>query len=149
MQSIAIQSVIENLMQVEDFLTCFCDDSHINNYFATISVPVLQAVENAIVHGNKGDACRQVRIEAGNCKGGVYFTIEDEGVGFDYQKYCREDFVESQGIFLIKTLSDKIEYSEGGRKLRLEFEINGIDGVESLERIVKLQKFSVRKSIVA
>lgn len=45
MESFVIQSNNQGLAEIEGFLGCFCDENHIANYFATISVPVLQAVE--------------------------------------------------------------------------------------------------------
>lgn len=55
MESFVIQSNSEGLSTVESYIGCFCDENHISNYSATIMVPVLQAVENAIVHGNGRD----------------------------------------------------------------------------------------------
>ena len=149
MERIAIQSLIDNMPLVEDFLSKFCDEHHINNYFAIISVPVLQAVENAICHGNASDPNKIVTIVADNCKGGVAFTIEDQGSGFDFQKYVGSVMEEATGIFLMQSLSDSMEYSNGGRTLRLEFKINGIDGSDALERISCLQHFYMTQSVVA
>lgn len=149
METIAIQSIIDNMPLVEDFVSKFCDEHHIDNYFAIISVPVLQAVGNAICHGNASDPTKTVSITADNCKGGVAFTIEDQGLGFDFQKYVGSAIDQATGIFLMQSLSDSMEYSNGGRTLRLEFMINGIDGSDALERISCLQHFYMTQSVVA
>lgn len=148
MESIVIQSTKENLVQVEAFLSDICDEYHVGNYFATISVAVMHAVQNAMEHGNKFDASKKVSIICGHCMGGVYFSIEDEGEGFDYIQYG--DFPiegRGEGIFLIKTLCDRMEYSDSGRQVRLEFAINGIESSDSLERRSLMKKFCSSKYV--
>ena len=78
MERIVIQSNIANLVKVEQFLDTVCDTMNIHNYYATISVAVLQAVENAILHGNKSDESKSVYIKYSKCRGGIAFIIEDE-----------------------------------------------------------------------
>ena len=149
MENIVIQSNISNLVRVEQFLDTVCDTMNIHNYYATISMAVLQAVENAIVHGNNSDENKIVSVNYSKCKGGIAFTIEDEGKGFEYDNYSDLPMMEGRGdgIFLMKALSDSCIYSDGGRKVRLEFGIQGIDASRSLERIVVLQQFFQLKKI--
>ena len=40
---------------------------------------------------------------------------------------------------MMKTLADKMEYSDGGRRVRMEFVIAGIDPAEAMERVDILQ----------
>lgn len=149
MESFVIQSNNQGLAEIEGFLGCFCDENHIANYFATISVPVLQAVENAIIHGNANDPTKQVRLECGFRQGGVYFLVEDQGVGFNYAAFgdCPNANDKGQGIFLIKSLSDHYEYANGGSLLRMDFDINGIEASDSIERMAKLQHYYLPKSV--
>lgn len=142
-ETIVIQSNAEGLADVERFLAAFCDDNHIANYFATISVPVLQAVENAIVHGNLNNPSKKVIIEYGYRLGGIYFLVSDEGNGFDYTQYgnCPLNNEKGQGVFLMKSLADHIEFFNGGKSIRMDFDINGIEAIDALERIDTLQHF--------
>ncbi len=151
MENIKIQSDISNLVKIEQFIDAVCDNMNIHNYFATISMAVLQAVENAIVHGNHSDAAKTVSLKYAKCKGGIAFIVEDEGKGFDWNNYSELPLEEGQGdgIFLMKTLSDSCVYSKGGRKVRLEFMIQGIDASRSLERAATLQKFFAPRQINA
>lgn len=147
MESIVIQSVSENLTKVEAFIDAICAENNCNNYFGTMSMAVLQAVENAIVHGNGSNPRKKVTVSCSRVKGGVCFTIEDEGKGFDFQKY--KDFPmgeEGTGIFLMRTLSDSCAFADGGRKVKLVFQIQGIRKSEYMERVATLKKFySVKK----
>lgn len=147
-ERIAIQSTKTNIGIVEGFISDICDDYHVGNYFSSISVAVLHAVENAIVHGNGEDPSKKVTLSCGRCAGGMFFEVEDEGSGFASD--CFGEFPlegRGQGIFLMKTLSDVLEYSEGGRKVRMEFDINGIEASDSMERRSALQKFRVARMV--
>lgn len=72
MEKLAIQSDMSNIVKVEDFVSRICSDKNINNYYATISMSVLQAVENAIIHGNNSDSTKIVTVISGECRGGVF-----------------------------------------------------------------------------
>ena len=45
MEKLVIQSDINNLIEVERFVSAVCDTYNINNYAATISMSLLQAVK--------------------------------------------------------------------------------------------------------
>lgn len=143
MEKLIIQSDTSNLIEVERFVSAVCDTCNINNYAAAISMSLLQAVENAIVHGNGSDVAKRVTITSDLYKGGVFFTVSDEGCGFDFQKYGEipEGEGSGMGIYLMKTLSDGLSFSDGGRTVRLDFVINGIEASRALERIVALRNF--------
>lgn len=151
MEKFVIQSDNKGLAAVEKYVSVFCDEKHIHNYFATISTSVLQAVENAIVHGNNSDVTKQVTVECGDYCGGIYFTIEDQGNGFDVSQYGdlpKED-TKGEGIFLMKTLADNLEFSNGGRCVRLEFAIQGIETDDTVNRIKTLDHFYSLKQVNA
>lgn len=149
MERIVIQSNVSNLVQIEQFLDTVCVNMNIHNYYATISMAVLQAVENAIVHGNKSDESKRVSIKCSKCRGGISFVVEDEGDGFDYKDYVgfpMESGV-GEGVFLMKTLADSCVFSKGGRRVKLEFMIQGIEQARSLERVATLRRFFETKKI--
>ena len=143
MKTLVLQSNKESLASVEDFLGVLCDEMHINNYYATISVPILHAVENAIVHGNNNDPQKKVLIHYGECRGGLSFAIEDEGNGFDYSD-CGSltgDTCSGEGLFLMKMLSDKLEFLNNGSTVRMEFAIGGVDAAHVHQRIATLNAY--------
>jgi hypothetical protein len=51
------------------------------------------------------------------------------------------------GIFLMQTLADSCIYSKGGKRVKLEFMIQGIEASRSLERAATLQHFFDPKKI--
>ena len=144
MEHFVIQSDISLLPLVEERLFHFCQLNHVGNYHSTIDVAVLQAVENAIVHGNGGEVEKTVDITFGTCRGGVFVEVEDQGAGFDYECYVDHPegaASEGEGIFVMCRLADRVRYDEGGRKVRLEFDVAGIDPGDAMERVAILQRF--------
>ncbi|MDO4216662.1 MAG: ATP-binding protein [Bacteroidales bacterium] len=149
MKQFDIQSDEKYLDDVAKFIYELCDEMHILNYEATISMPVLQAVENAIVHGNHKDLSKIVHIECDDVRGGLSFLIQDQGNGFDFSKYG--DILDNggNGIFMMRKLSDKLEFLDGGRTVRMEFMIQGIEKTYAMERVSKLRGFfAVDKAVV-
>ena len=141
-ESFVIQSDTANLNQVENRLFHFCRLCNVGRYYSTLQVATLQAVENAIVHGNHSDADKQVSLTFGTCRGGLFVEVSDQGSGFDFGQYGNLPTGEStqgEGIFIMRSLADRITFSEGGRVVRLEFDVAGIDPADALERISVLQ----------
>ena len=55
MISFELQSDMNNLPQVEEFVDHLCDSCNLGNHRAIITMALLHAVENAILHCNKND----------------------------------------------------------------------------------------------
>ncbi|MBP5527607.1 MAG: ATP-binding protein [Bacteroidales bacterium] len=140
-ETFVIQSDIALLPSVEERLFHFCQLCHVGNYYSAVSVAALQAVENAIVHGNGADAAKTVELTFGTCRGGLFVEVADQGAGFDYG--CYGDLPTDgagEGIFVMRQLADQVTYSEGGRRVRLEFTVAGIDPADALERVAILRQ---------
>lgn len=141
METFVIQSDVANMPMVEDRLFHFCRQCNVGNYYSAVSVATMQAVENAIVHGNASDAGKQVSVTFGTCRGGIFTEVKDEGAGFDFEHYGTlpmGEKLQGEGIFVMKQLADRMIFSEGGRSVRLEFEVAGIDPLQAMERIAVL-----------
>jgi len=80
-----------------------------------ISVALLEAVNNAIIHGNQRSYDKQVnvRLVIGDRK--VELKVSDEGQGFDPSKLedpCRPENIyqpNGRGLFFIRKLMDEVE----------------------------------------
>ena len=90
-----------------------------------IKLCVEEAVRNAIVHGNKSDPKRQVRLGYWVDEGVLNIEIEDEGAGFNYGSVkdpTREENLlrnSGRGVYLIKKLMDKVEYNTKGNRISM------------------------------
>lgn len=140
-EDFVIQSDTKYIPLVEDRLFHFCHLCNIGNYASAVSVAVIQAVENAIKHGNKLDPAKSVFLTLGTCQGGVFAVVRDEGAGFDFAKYGQSPSDDrGNGIFVMRSLADSVSFADEGRCVRLEFSVAGIDPADALCRVSILRE---------
>ncbi|GGF28112.1 ATP-binding protein [Echinicola rosea] len=128
---ISIPSLIENIKIVESFIDNARDKFQINDdIYGNIMISVTECVSNAIVHGNQGDASKAVNLEVNFLENQLKFIIEDEGEGFDYENLkdptAPENIEKSggRGVFIMKNLSDEVDFEKDGKKTILTFYMN-------------------------
>ena len=126
---LVIKSDVEELKKVEDFLVDIFDECRFQKgYFNKIYLCISEVVVNAIKHGNRNDYDKIVSIVVECGDEGINIQIEDEGEGFDMKNV--EDptlkanvYKESgRGIFIIKNLSNEMEYNEKGNRVQIKME---------------------------
>lgn len=125
-----IPSEIGNLRMVEkaiDELSLELDLS--DEVYGNILVATMEATNNAIIHGNKSDPEKVVRIEIEKQERDLIIHIEDQGKGFDHMNIPDPtspenlEKINGRGIFLMERLSDEILYLAEGRIVELKFKI--------------------------
>jgi serine/threonine-protein kinase RsbW len=92
-----------------------------------VMVALTEAVNNAIVHGNKGNRQKKVFVVCEVLPGWLLFVINDQGRGFRPEKVAnplREENLlreSGRGIFLMRTLMDRVEFEalKSGYQVRL------------------------------
>lgn len=88
-------------------------------------VGVTEALANAVLYGNEGDARRSVRVEVSIDSSRVELRVVDQGSGFDPEAVPDPTQPENlersggRGLFLIRQLMDEVEYNERGNAVRL------------------------------
>lgn len=96
---------------------------------------VREAVMNAVLHGNKEDESKVVRVEYRVVDSKIEVRVLDEGEGFDPDTLAdplSEENLLSQGgrgVYLIRQLMDDVTYSfpeSGGTQLRMVKNLNGV-----------------------
>ena len=127
---VKIPSIKENVSVVESFIENVGEKIRIEEtIYGNVLVSVTEAVNNAIVHGNKEDKNKKVRLGLKQNKKSVRFIVEDEGVGFDHNTLPDPtnpknlEKLKGRGIFLIKSLSDKTTFKQGGRVVEMLFKL--------------------------
>lgn len=84
-----------------------------------------EAFVNAVKHGNKFDAGKNVRITAEVSTKEARFTIEDEGEGFDVTAIpdpCDPENLfktSGRGVLFIYNIMDEVKYNERGNRLTM------------------------------
>lgn len=126
---LVIKSDVTELKKVEDFvINIFIEYELDKKYFNKTYLCISEAVINSIRHGNKSDLNKQVFIVADCIETEIIIQIEDEGEGFDIKKVKNPTLKENvnkesgRGIFIIKNLSDGIEYNDKGNRVQLKME---------------------------
>ncbi|HLT74606.1 MAG TPA: ATP-binding protein [Ohtaekwangia sp.] len=129
--SIQVPSIIENIRMIESFIDNAKERFELNDdIYGNIMIAVTEAVNNAIKHGNAGDKSKNVQISLSLKDSLIKFVIKDEGSGFDYQNLPDPTAPENiekiggRGIFLMKHLSDEVEFKDQGRIVELSFYMN-------------------------
>ena len=125
-----IPSEIQNLRMVEkaiDEISLELDLS--DEIYGNVLVATMEATNNAIIHGNKADPKKDVKIKIVLEKTELTIFIEDQGPGFDYKNVPDPtapgnlEKINGRGIFLMERLSDEITYLEDGRIVQLKFKL--------------------------
>src|SRR6266853_3492142 len=93
-----------------------------------IEMALLEALANAVIHGNGDNSGKRVYV---TCRcymdGEVSITVRDEGKGFDSSTVpdptFRENllFTHGRGIYLMKALMDEVFFEENGSVVRMRY----------------------------
>jgi len=131
MHVLEIKSDISNISKVESLIDEVCADLSVNeDLYGNILIAVTEATNNAIIHGNKNVMDRLVVLNVNKENKELIFSILDEGKGFDYEKLPDPTAPENienpdgRGVFLMRNLSDKIEFFDNGSKVNITFALN-------------------------
>ena len=128
--SIKIPSDLSNLFRVENLIDMLSEMLSLGDeLYGNISVCIVEAVSNAIQHGNSNDVTKLVILDYKVKNNSLIFTISDEGTGFDLDKVPDPTLPENienykgRGIFLIRNLADKVTFENRGSKLNIYFNL--------------------------
>lgn len=123
-------SDIGNLRLVEkaiDELSLELDLS--DEVYGNVLVATMEATNNAIIHGNRSNPEKEVKIKMLIEGKELKVHVEDQGDGFDHfnipDPTAPENIekINGRGIFLMERLSDEILYIEDGRIVELKFNL--------------------------
>lgn len=130
-RTLKFPSVLENIHLAEKLIDDVCAEYNVKeDYYGELLIAMTEAVNNAIVHGNKLDQNKQVTITFDILDDkNIRFTIEDEGPGFDYDHLPDPTAPENiekphgRGVFLMRKLSDNCEFHDDGRVVIMDFTV--------------------------
>ncbi len=97
--------------------------------YDNILISLTEAVNNAIIHGNKKDESKYVRVNCVEKKQEVVIRISDEGRGFNPHDVVDPTLPQNleccggRGVFIMKQLSDKISFLDSGRTVEMHFKL--------------------------
>ncbi len=127
---ISISSEIRCIVKVESFIESFMDHFHLTEeVYGRVSLAVIEAVNNAILSGNKKCADKLVVVRAEMIDNRFFISVQDEGEGFNYSYIPDPTTPENvqkdtgRGLYIMKTLSDGMIFENGGSKVTLIFNL--------------------------
>jgi serine/threonine-protein kinase RsbW len=137
-----IPSDPRNIQRIEDFLYKATKHTHLDEVqFHKLLVAVTEAVNNAIIHGNRSNDAKSVQVICTITRHYIFMSIKDEGNGFNPDNIpnpLKDEnlFKESgRGIFLMKTLMDEVEFHqrEDGLEVLMSLYIGPKKGIQKEE----------------
>ncbi|MFZ0473816.1 MAG: ATP-binding protein [Bacteroidales bacterium] len=128
MESITINSDIEKLKIVETLVDTLSKKLGVSDeVYGKILISTVEAVNNAILHGNKGDINKMVTVKMSADGSVLDITVTDEGEGFEYGNLPDPtdpkniENLHGRGVFLMRRLADAIEYNSSGNEVKMRF----------------------------
>ncbi len=114
-----IESVTNNLRVVEKAIDEVTNELGIpQDNYGKIMVSAMEAVNNAIVHGNKLNPSKLVSITISHNKDVVKIKVIDQGPGFNPESIPDPttpeniEMINGRGVFLMSHLADEITFSK-------------------------------------
>mgnify|MGYP000397989968 CR=1 FL=1 len=129
-KSIKVDSVIDNLAQVESFIDEICLELNVREEsYGNVLIAATEAFNNAVQHGNESNPEKQVQVQAYAENSTMKLVVLDEGEGFDFNNLPDPTAPENiekengRGVFLMKSLADKVEFEKKGSEVILSFKL--------------------------
>jgi serine/threonine-protein kinase RsbW len=128
LKKIRIESKLTNLRIIENTVDEITNDLGISyNNYGKILVSMLEAVNNAIIHGNKSSPDKFVEISISYKGGKLKIKVKDQGLGFSPEEIPDPTIPENieevngRGVFIMSKLADEIKYSRKGNCVTMIF----------------------------
>jgi len=129
-KSISIESKIENINKIEKIIDEVSEDAKINSeIYGKVLIATVEAVNNSIIHGNKEDDTKTVKVEFKVDSNFIYIFIEDEGPGFNFYNVPDPttpeniENIHGRGVYLMKHLADDVIFHGRGNKVEIKFSL--------------------------
>lgn len=129
--SLSIPSDFGSINEVESLIDNVCNKLEVNEeYYGNVLIAVTEAVNNAIIHGNKHNIELSVDLYVGDKETDFCFNVKDKGPGFDFENLPDPTSPENlekedgRGIYLMKSLADDVEFENGGNSVNIYFKKN-------------------------
>ncbi len=126
--NLVVASRVESVEKVEELTDKITKSLKFNDRARdSIAIAVTEAVNNAIIHGNKLDPNKSVYVDIIASDERIQITVRDEGDGFNPDEVpnplAPENLLKEsgRGIFILKSLMDEVtfDFSKGGTEVTM------------------------------
>lgn len=125
---LSIPSEFNSIHKVEALIDEVCEKLEVKeDYYGNVLIAVTEAVNNAIIHGNKMKSELMVDVHVGDKETDFCFSVKDNGEGFDYKDLPDPTAPENiekengRGIYLMRSLAEAVEFNDAGRRVSIYF----------------------------
>ena len=129
-ETLVLESEMNSISQVEKLIDAQAQMLNIDDeVYGKYMLSVVECVNNAIVHGNKMDKNKKVTMHYHISNTKIEVIVFDEGDGFDPDSLPDPTVEENlerdcgRGIFLMRHLSDELEFANNGRTITMKFNL--------------------------
>jgi serine/threonine-protein kinase RsbW len=97
--------------------------------YPNMLITLTEAVNNAIIHGNKCDISKDIKLWCDVKEKKIKFIVRDEGDGFDWNtipdpRTCERIQTENgRGVLIMQSLAHKVKYRKQGANVEITFKI--------------------------
>lgn len=129
--NISFSSIFQNISYSEKIINILTEKINISDeIYGNILLSLSEAINNAIVHGNKFNKDKKVFVNYKYSNHILIVEIKDEGEGFDPNEIvdptndANIEKLYGRGVFIIISLTDKVEFEySNGQVLRMFFNL--------------------------
>ncbi len=118
----------ENIRLVKRWLDDIALQHGLNEtIYPNILITLTEAVNNAIIHGNKCDQSKDISMWCDIRSERIKFIVRDEGDGFDWNnipdpRTCERIQMENgRGVLIMQSLAHKVRYKKQGANVEITF----------------------------
>ncbi|MDD2198049.1 MAG: ATP-binding protein [Bacteroidales bacterium] len=129
-KEISIQSKLDNISYIEKLVDEISEQCTLSpDIYGKVLIATIEAVNNAIVHGNKFDINKMVNVCVQIFDNSIHIYVKDQGSGFNFEDVPDPTIPENlenisgRGVFLMKNLADQINFNRNGSHVELIFQI--------------------------
>ena len=133
-ERIDFPSRAENIALVEKMIDDVCGRLQVHeSHYGNILIALTEAVNNAIHHGNRLDPAKNVTLGYKLDGDRIVFVVGDDGPGFDFDHLPDPTDPQNlekphgRGVFLMRTLADRIEFSDNGATVAMAFSLQPVN----------------------
>ena len=126
---IRLQSTGSCISELESYIKTLFEEFELEQeLYPNVLISLTEAVNNAIKHGNENDRNKVVYVKSVKHSKRILFIVTDQGQGFDHQNLPDPTAPENienpggRGVFLMKQLSDNIQFLDNGSTVEIEFQ---------------------------
>lgn len=123
--ALEMDSRLENVDRCVERIRLFLKERGAESHLFSLSLLAREALNNAVIHGNRMDPGKTVRFRLLEREGGFDLEIEDDGPGFDWrqrlQARSKTDDVSGRGHEIFRNYAQAVRYNREGNAMTLEY----------------------------